>query len=171
MKNWLQHFLALIFIFCSLQLDAVFNLPRQLSDGDTKRLVEILGAQTGVKPIFHPFALGGYSGVDIGITVERVASDELRQLGDGTTSITDLVYTKLEVAKGLQHGVDLFFQIAPYNRSVDLSSYGGGIKWTFFESKNVPANLSAILVGHDSNIKDLVILKSYSLEWAWAAMR
>ena len=74
-------------ILCVLLLSSVSmattRLPKQLDREDQSRALEILGFGSTAKTLDNPYPLGGYSGVEIGISSEFIPVDDLATLGDG----------------------------------------------------------------------------------------
>lgn len=152
--------LSLVF-FSSISFSAqAFEIPKQLSQEDRREIVRTLGLNSSTKMLSNPYPLGGYSGLEVGYSVEFINVRDIQRLGcqPGTagcsntsrTSESEWRYSRLTIGKGLYNDVDVFFHFIPPTGAVDVTDYGGAIRWSFYQAKFLPINLS--LLGHANQL-------------------
>jgi hypothetical protein len=155
---------TLIVLMTSLSFASV-QVPKNLSHTDRLEALKILGFNTSSKILSDPYPMGGYSGFELGLSVETIPTEGLSHLGDGLTSPqTDISFAKLSVAKGFYNNVDAFFQFTPYSRQGDLAEYGGILRWGFYQATFLP--LSASLLAHvdTGDVGNHVVTQSYGID-------
>jgi hypothetical protein len=151
--------LAVLIICWTLPLQAV-TIPTNLDGKDRASVVEILGMGTSSKLLTIPYPLGGFSGIEMGVSVESLPVDNLSRLGNKTKRQTTFNYPKISLGKGLYNDLDLYVHFIPFNESTGLTEYGGIIRWTMYKSTLLPANIALVLHGNSSNIDNLFISDS-----------
>lgn len=130
------------------------EIPKNLSESDRKEVMRILGAATSTKALSNPYPLGGFSGLEVGMAVEIVNTEDLSRLGDKTSPDPEFRYPRLTLGKGLFYDVDFFLHFIPYSENSDLSEFGGMVRWSFYEAKFLPVNLSLQIHGSHLNFSD-----------------
>lgn len=144
--------------FFSLATHAI-EIPRKLDAADRTEVVRILGLSTSHKLLTNPYPLGGYSGFEIGISVEQIDLRELAKQGCAAGSggcpnrgegRQSLSYSRLTLGKGLYNNLDLFLNFSLLDMDSDITSYGGGIRYSFYEAKFLP--ISVGIVGSATHI-------------------
>lgn len=148
---------ALLFI---AQFAQAFEIPRGLSADDRRQVVRTIGLNSAYKTLSNPYPLGGYSGFEIGYSVEFVSVSDIRRLGckpgdpgcvnTGYSNDTDWRYSRLTIGKGLYNDVDVFFSFIPPAGNVHLGDYGGMLRWSFYQAKFLPINLA--ILAHFNNM-------------------
>ncbi len=123
-------------------------IPRLMNASERKTALQILGFGSASKIIANPYALGGHQGAEIGISSEYIPVHDLGSLGDKSSHRSELNYFSLSVAKGLYYDVDTAIHFTPAFQKEDLASFGGQVRWGFYEFQFMPGNLS--IVGHGS---------------------
>ena len=120
---------ALIFLF---SLNAIaLEIPKGLTKSDRTEMVRILGLNSATKILSNPYPLGGYSGLEVGYSLEFVNVRDMRRLGCAPGSLgclntnlpeeTEWRYSRLTVGKGLYSDVDAFFSFMPPVGGVNVS--------------------------------------------------
>ncbi len=117
-------------------------LPQDLDHDDRKAILETLGIPASSKLLTNPYPLGGYSGFEIGLAYEFLDTEEIATMGNSQATPSNLHLMELTFGKGLFNNVDLFFHFSPYNHLQNSSSYGGTVRWSFFQAKFLPVNMS-----------------------------
>lgn len=160
MKHGLINFFSILFLTVFIvaeQSEAAFNLPKALSVSEQKEMFEVLGFGAAYKHVANTYPLGGYSGIEVGVSLEVISADGLKNLGSGTTGGGDSINLfTLSVAKGLYHNVDVGFTFSPFFQSEGVRSYNGYLRWGFYEFENFPMILSATLYGGGANYQNLL---------------
>jgi hypothetical protein len=131
---------------------ASMSLPKNLSHKDMTKAVEILGFGTSGKILSDPYPLGGYPGLEIGLSIESIPVDDLGRLGDKTEPDDNFVYPKFSIGKGLYNNIDVFVHFIPFSESTGLSEYGANVRWCFYQAKFLPATISFIAHGNSANL-------------------
>jgi hypothetical protein len=161
--------LSLALFFLSLAItstgSASFSLPRGMSTADRQEALRIIGFGTAAKPLTDPYSLGGYSGIEVGVSLETIPAEDLARLGTHlATPQSDVTIPKLSIGKGLYSNLDFFIHFMPYSQRTEISQYGGILRWSFFEASSLP--LSASLMAHfnSGNIGNQLTTRSYGLD-------
>ena len=71
---------SFIFLFFSSESEASLVLPRNLNDAQRIETLEILGPSSAPKILGNPYPLGGYSGVELGYSVQILPTEKLSEL-------------------------------------------------------------------------------------------
>lgn len=162
--NWIKNlaFVGIVGVCClSTPAHAAFELPRNLTIADQKDMFEVLGFGTGYKYVANTYPLGGYSGIEIGLGLEMISTDTLRGLGSGTNQSDDIHLYTLNFNKGLYHNVDVGFSLTPSLQASNIRTYGGFLRWGFYEVKNFPMIFSVSLYGGGANYDNLLSVTTF----------
>jgi hypothetical protein len=158
----LAHRMPILFLiiinlmFLTSPLSAI-ELPTGMNRAELNETIDTLGSSVSSKFLSSPFALGGYDGLEIGISSENISTADLARLGNQAKKENRFEYNRLTVGKGLYKNIDAYLHFVPYSESNQISDYGGQAKWMFYESERLPMSLS--LLGHmtTTNINDQFI--------------
>ncbi len=132
---------------------AVINIPKNLTRADREESLRVLGFGTSTKILSDPYPLGGYSGLEFGISISDVPVEQLKSLGNKLGSgQSDISYTGLSIGKGLYNNIDIFLNATPYLQSSQISQFGGQLRWSFYQAESLPLSLSALVHANSSNI-------------------
>lgn len=145
----------LSFIFVS-SVWATLEIPGGLNSSDRKKALEVLGLSSSVKLLGNPYPLGGYSGVEIGYTVEVIPTGDLASLGGKAATQGEVAYSVLTLGKGIYNNVDLFVQVTPFTQAEAISNFGGQMRWGFYQSEYLPAHLSVLAYGSGTNFQNKI---------------
>ncbi len=152
-----------IFLFSS-ESEASLVLPRNLNDAQRIETLEILGPSSAPKILGNPYPLGGYSGVELGYSVQILPTEKLSELGNRPEQQSFTSWNTLSVGKGLFENFDLFIYFTPLTQKEDVSDVGGLLKWGFYESEIFPANVSLIASGNYLNFQNLLSVSNQCLD-------
>lgn len=147
---------VLVIIFVGSQAVADRYIPRRMSEDERHTALQILGFGSASKTLANPYPLGGQSGVEMGVTTEYIPSQDLKSLGDKSSLRSELNYYSLSISKGLFYNIDTSVHFTPAFQNEDISSYGGQLRWGFYEFTFLPGGLSAILHGSATNFGSLL---------------
>lgn len=148
--------IILSLLLIAQQAQTVTLLPRKLSESDRSKATQILGFGTMMRLLSNPYPLGGYDGVEIGLSAEYIPLDGIAKLGDKIGDDGDYNYLALTIGKGLFNNVDAFLQFSPMPQSEGISTFGGQMRWGFYETNFFPFSLSLILNGGGSSFSSLI---------------
>lgn len=154
----------MIFLLSFLFFSHAIDIPTGLTNDDREQVLEILGLGTSSKLLSIPYPLGGYSGFEIGVSVESLPIDNLSRLGNQVGPQDTFNYPKISIGKGLREDLDLFLHFIPFNEQTDLTEYGAVMRWNLFHGEYLPGNLAMVVHMNSSNIKDEFISESYGLD-------
>lgn len=173
MKNFLR-WLLIGFVSGLGPTAQAFEIPRQLSSEDRRDVVRILGMNSATKILSNPYPLGGYSGLEVGYSVEFVNVRDLRRLGCTPGALgcvntrqsteNEWRYSRLTIGKGLYNDVDLFLHFIPPTGGVGVSDYGGAVRWSFFQAQFLPISASVLLHGNQLNLANDFINRNVGTE-------
>jgi hypothetical protein len=151
-----------ILLFFGVAANAVV-IPVDLSRSDREEVVRLLGLATSTKLLTNPFPLGGYSGFEIGLAVELIDISNLPKLGcdvgapgcpNTGEGDKELRYPRIHIGKGLYNNVDVFLNFVPQSTGSEMTSFGGAIRYSFYEAQFLPVNLSLVITGGHVNVND-----------------
>ncbi|MBX3021075.1 MAG: hypothetical protein KF799_05305 [Bdellovibrionales bacterium] len=162
MQLWLGPLLLLLTFF--MNSAGAFEIPKGLKNADREEVVRILGLNSATKVLSNPYPLGGYSGFEIGYSVEFVNVRDIRRLGCQAsdpgcpnTSLSDETewrYSRITIGKGLYNDLDVFFSFVAPTGGVRLSDYGGMVRWSVYQAEFLPINVSLVAHGNQMNFND-----------------
>lgn len=160
-------FRCIIFIsslfFATISLAAT-PLPRNLNEVERVRALQILGFGSAPKTLDNPYPLGGYTGVEIGLSSEFISMEDLSALGSTTSSKSDLNFYNLSFGKGLYRNVDTFVYFTPYMQNERVQTYGGQLRWGFYEAGFFPLSVTANFFVGGANFSNLVNITTLGLD-------
>jgi len=139
----------------------VISLPAGLSQGDQEYILQTIGMGTSFRFIDNPYPLGGYEGIEAGVSLESIPSEDISKLGSRSVPNRSLSFSRLSIGKGLYNNVDFFLSYVPYTQSTGLSFYGGALRWAFFQATFLPATFSLVGHGSSSNLNNQIFTQSY----------
>ncbi|MDX9731033.1 MAG: hypothetical protein RBT63_04620, partial [Bdellovibrionales bacterium] len=149
----------------SSQAFAKLELPQNLTSSDRQEALRIIGLGTSAKILTNPYALGGYHGIEFGIALESIPTEDVSRLGSRLPNPqAEVTIPKLTVGKGLYSNLDFFIHFMPYNQNSELSQYGGVLRWGFYEASSIP--ISANITAHMNfgNINNQLTTKTYGAD-------
>lgn len=165
---------VLAFLFLIGLSAQALQIPKRLTKADRQEVVETLGIGTATKMLTNPFPLGGYSGFELGYSVEFINVQDINRLGCtpgvGTCpnkSVSDegeFRYSRFSIGKGLFHDIDIFLNFSPPFGGSNISDYGGSIRWAFYQAAFLPITFSFIVHGNRTNIQNDFINQNFGAE-------
>jgi hypothetical protein len=140
------------------------EIPKGLNSDDRDEVIRILGLNSASKALSNPYPLGGYSGFEVGYSVEFINVRDMRRLGCAPGSAgcpnttlpddTEWRYSRVTIGKGLYNDLDVFFSFIAPMGGVRVSDYGGMLRWSFYQAEFLPINLSLLVHGNQLNLSD-----------------
>lgn len=154
----MSRILVILFsLFISLDLFAgAIPIPRGLAKTDREMILEALGFGSAAKLLSSPFPLGGYSGIELSLTSEFIPMADVATLASKTSARSDLNYLNFVIGKGLYHNLDVLVQFIPMPQDHAISGFGGQLRWGFYQTNFMPANLSLVLHGSSTNFYNVL---------------
>ncbi|MCB0391134.1 MAG: hypothetical protein KDD58_07580 [Bdellovibrionales bacterium] len=157
--------LYLLFIFFYSCSSLALELPTGLNATDREKIIKQLGIPTSSKFLSNPYPLGGYVGLELGVSYQIISIDEISLLGNQTQeNEKSLALIELTFGKGLYNNVDIYFNFAPLNYEEKVNSYGGILKWGFYEAKFLPINFSLLALGSVFHVADSFVNQTIGME-------
>jgi hypothetical protein len=159
-----MRFLLMSFIGAFAFGAAALELPKGLSTADRSDVVQTLGLGTASKMLTNPYPLGGYSGFELGYSIEFINVRDVNHLGctvgsagcpnNHVSDDDEFHFSRFTIGKGLYHDVDVFFSFAPPVGGSNVADFGAMARWAFYQAEFLPITFSAILHGNRMNIGD-----------------
>lgn len=144
---------------------AGLQLPQNMNSGDRKEALRVVGFGTAAKTLTDPYSLGGYNGLEFGVSLETVPTEDLGRLGNKlATPQSDVTIPKFSIGKGLFSNLDFFIHFIPYNPRTEISQYGGIVRWSFYEASSIPLSASFVAHMNTGNINNQMTTRSYGLD-------
>ena len=156
--------LILMFIFVPILTYAELRIPGNLTAADENTALEILGLSTVMKTLGDPFPLGGYSGIEFGLTMNVISSAEIARLGSRTTAQSETNYHTLTAGKGLYRNLDALVSFSHAGQSENIQSFGMQFRWGVFQAEYLPIYSSLVLSMASTNFNNLIITNNYNLD-------
>lgn len=157
-----------LFLFIGISANALTVFPTNLDRADRKVFLEVLGYGTAPKLLSNPYPLGGYQGWEIGLSNEFLSLEEVAGLGTPpagqVVSKGEFNFYNLSFAKGLYKNIDTTLSFLPTLQGEGVSGFAAQVKWTFYESPNMPLTLATNLYGGSINIQSLLGVDSLGLD-------
>lgn len=158
-------FIFILVLFLCPPLFAGAALPTQLPKPSREEVLKQIGLSSSTKLLSDPYPLGGFKGIEVGVSVETISFDEVRGLGGQSANVSsEVIVPKLSFGKGLYNNLDLFMSFVPYSESTRVSQFGGIARWGFYEGEFVPFTLSALIHGTSTNFNNQLVSRSLGLD-------
>jgi hypothetical protein len=158
---------SILFFFCfmiGISGWAKLEIPTSMTSENRRIALEVLGYGSAPSLLTDPYPLGGYSGYEFGVSNIIVPTTELSRIGNKPELQGETSYLQLSFAKGLFHNFDLFLNFAPLGQSEQISSFGGGFKWAFFEAEYMPLSVSTVLSANSTSFQNKINVSSQTLD-------
>jgi hypothetical protein len=149
----------------NVQAHAALLIPNQLTQSDRQEALRIIGFGTSAKALSDPYPLGGHLGLEVGLSLETVPTEDLGRLGNRLAAPqADVTIPKFTIGKGLFNDLDIYIHFMPYNQRNELSQYGGLLRWSFYEAPALPVSASIATHFNSANINNQLTLRTYGLD-------
>ncbi len=150
--------------FSAVLAKAASDLPRNLNSADQRRALEILGLGTASKVLDNPYPLGGYTGFEVGLTSEFIPMEDLSNLGSKTNDSGEFNYYTLTLGKGLYYNVDTLLYFTPAIQTQKVQSFGGQVRWGFYEASFFPISFSVRAYAGGANFSNLINVTTVGID-------
>jgi len=162
----IKFFLLVHFICLLVTSIAQANLviPYNLSYADRNKALVILGYGSASKILGDPYPLGGYDGLEIGLSSEYLATQQMAALGNGAQLQSQTTYNTLTVGKGIYNNIDTFLSFSLMGQEENFTNLAGQIRWGFFQASYLPIYFSAILHANSFNCENLIVTNTVGLD-------
>lgn len=140
------------------------SLPKNLTESDQVRALEILGFGSSGKILADPYPLGGYSGVEVGVSTQYIPIGDLAGLGSTTNDKGEMTYYSLSLGKGLFYNVDVFVYFTPSIQAEEMQSFGGQFRWGFYEANFFPISFSVMAYIGGASFQNLINVQTTGLD-------
>lgn len=152
----LRFFSILVVTLITASCLAASELPKNLNAVERETALGVLGFGSASKLLSSPYPLGGYDGIEVGLSSEYIPMSDVASLGAKSTSRSDLNYLNLSLGKGLFYNLDILVNFITPVQEESLAGFGGQLRWGFYETKFMPAALSLVVHGSAVNFSNLV---------------
>lgn len=161
-KTWRLAFIFLVFM--GSNAEATLVIPSGLTGHDRGTALAILGYGSAVKLVDNPYPLGGYSGLEVGLSTEIIDTSQIAKLGNGAPTQSQTSYDVLSVGKGFYDNIDVFFQFGFLGQAEQITNFGGQLRWGFFEAKSLPIFASLVVHGNSANFNNQIDTNSFGVD-------
>jgi hypothetical protein len=149
------HLLCLL--FSSLM---ALEIPQGMGPDDQKRALEILGLGASSQFLSNSYPLGGYSGLEVSVSMAAIETSEIADLGNGTNRSSNLYVPEITIGKGLYNNSDIFIHFMPPSKTQEISKFGASFRWGFYQALFLPLNFSLVVHADTLNIKNRISSKN-----------
>lgn len=143
---------------------AALKIPNGLDHNERKEFMKLIGFASSYKYLAQGYILGGYQGLELATTAENIPFSKTNYLSQTSIEESDRVLQSISIGKGLFQNVDIFFTFSPFLFQNQMSSYGAGIRYIFYEEENRPLNIGFLLHGNGFNISNLVGIQTSGVD-------
>lgn len=143
---------------------AKLQIPKNMNSEDRRTVLEILGYGSSTKILGDPYPLGGYSGVELSVSQQIIPTMDVAKLGNTASQQNETSYLELTLGKGLYYNFDLFITFAPAQQGEEVSSYGGALRWGFFEAEYLPITLSAEVGANSTSFQNTINVSAQTMD-------
>jgi hypothetical protein len=150
------HLLLFSIFIVSSQASARLELPKSMGRADRIKVVEILGLGSSQKITGNPFPLGGYSGVEVGLSTEILSTSEVGRLGLKSKEQAETNHMVFTMGKGLFNDFDVFLSFSPFSSEEEIRSFGAQLRWGLYQAEYLPAHLSLVASANSLNFQNIV---------------
>ena len=161
--------LAFVFVLALLGSSssalAKIQIPKNLTQADRSKIVEIIGLGSTPKLLSDPYPLGGYKGLELGIGSEVLTTSEIGRLGSKASTAAEISYSILRIGKGLYNDIDIFLQFMPQTQSDELANFGGHLRWGIYQAEYVPFHLSLVVSLNSMNFGNLITTNAQAADF------
>lgn len=154
--------LTLISFFFPMALS--LELPTALSAKDQQRALEIVGLSTSAKTLSKAYPLGGYSGLELSLSLEAINTKEIAKLGSTNEESKNEYYPTLTVGKGIYNNSDVFFHFIPVSRTSGISRYGLSFRYSFYQAAFLPINLAVVSHASSTNLSNQMVTRNLGFD-------
>lgn len=149
----------------SFRCEAAIQLPTNLNKEDRITALSIVGLGMSGKLLSDPYPMGGYSGLEAGVSIESLQVSDLGRLGSGLRSPQqEASIPKFSIGKGLFNNIDLVLAFTPYQRQDEVSYFGGLIRWGFYQATFLPVSLGLLAHASSLNVANALIATTYGVD-------
>ena len=163
--------LILVALLTANEAAASLTIPRGLDRNARDVVTRTLGLTTGSKLLTNPYPLGGYSGLEIGISMEFIDTEALNRLGcepgssgcanEERPSNQELSYPRITVGKGLYQDIDVFMHFVPPLQELNISDFGMQARWSFYQAKFLPLSMAVNAHANQLNIDNKFVNQNF----------
>lgn len=165
MKSRLRKLSVALTLVFSTQAHAAILIPGNLTATDRVEALKIIGMGTSSKLLSDPYPLGGYDGLEMGLSIESLPTDDLGRLGNRLVAPQqDVAYPKLTIGKGVYNNIDAFVQFTPYTRQDELSQFGGILRWGFYQAQFQPLSAAFLVHMNNGNVGNVLTTRTYGVD-------
>lgn len=153
----------LLFALSFVSLSAfAFDIPTGLSAADRREVIRTVGTNSATKILSNPYPLGGYSGFEVGYSLEFVNVRDVSRLGSTSKSDdSEWRIARLTLSKGLYHDIDMSISFSPPSNGMRATDFGGALRWSFYQAEFLPINLSALASFDQMNFSDRFMNRNF----------
>lgn len=154
----------LTFFNLLISLAFALELPTGLNSKDQQRALEIVGLSTSAKFLSKSYPLGGYSGVELSLSLEALNTKEIAKLGDTNEESKNQFYPTLTIGKGIYNNSDVFFHFIPASRTSGISKYGLSFRYSFYQAAFLPVNISLVTNASSTNMSNQMVTRNLGFD-------
>lgn len=150
--------------YFSIHAFAAVLLPKQMSQGEMRKVLQVLGPATSSTPLSSPYPLGGWEGFEVGISKHYLPWSYLSEVDPEVAKQKDLEYPLVTIGKGLFYNFDLFLSIIPILKSDAVNYFSTNLRYQFWDSQNKIFHLSGLIFAGTSNVNNQLNMQNSGLD-------
>lgn len=153
----MNRFCLVVWIVACLVSTSVWALqfPSSMSSDQVSQLSKLIGTNTASKVIGSPYAIGGHDGLELGMSLEWLDLNDIKNLGSGVEHHQDLRFSRIMIGKGLYYDVDVFWHFSPLSFGNNFKDFGVLLRWGFYHPDNGPWTVSLVFSSNSMNLNDV----------------
>ncbi len=126
--------------------------------------MRMIGFSGTTKYVANGYLLGGYDGIEFSTQLESIPFATINNLGLTNINQQNEVLTRLGIAKGFFHDLEISFQFIPFFLQTEMSGYSGSLKYTFYDDEHLPITIDYLLHGGGINFANLLGVQSVGMD-------
>lgn len=158
------HKFIFIFLLVTPSVFAYLKLPNGLDSDERKVVMKKIGFSGTTKYVANGYLLGGYDGIEFSTQVESIPFATISEMSSTAIEQPNRMLTRLGIAKGFFHNLEISFQFIPFFLQAEMSGYSGSLRYTFYEVEDWPVNFDFILHGGGINFANLLGVQSVGMD-------
>lgn len=147
----------LFILFSSL---VALEIPQGMDAADQQKALEVLGLGASSQFLSNSYPLGGYSGLEVSLSMAAIETSEIASLGTGADQSSNLYFPEITIGKGIYNDSDIFIHFMPPSKTQEISKFGASFRWGFYQALFLPLSFSFVFHADTMNIKNKISSKN-----------
>lgn len=145
---------------------SLFSFPNNLDKNNRQTILDYFAPSASANILGAPYPLGGYSGLEVGLSYHQLPSSLLSHLNTSPPSTDkDSFYPLLTVGKGFYLNTDVLVSLSPFVGLSALSHFSFQVRHEIWRSPSNIFRITGLAYGGSANLKDQLNLQTEGLDF------